>query len=153
MWFIALRRFLGCDHVRSYEYYLESIPDRCEFLAIECDSWENFLAGKCFGCKSEIVSLRQFYLSTILLFFSITSTEKFLFFLILKFCSSSHSDLSSSCEKFNFYVHINLLVNCNTGWYSDRFFNKINYFYKIRLKKKKLIKPIRIKEKQNLCDM
>uniref|UniRef100_A0A224XLV6 Putative pancreatic triacylglycerol lipase n=1 Tax=Panstrongylus lignarius TaxID=156445 RepID=A0A224XLV6_9HEMI len=50
----AVRRFLGCHHVRSYEYYLESIPDRCEFMAVECDTWENFLAGKCFGCKSEI---------------------------------------------------------------------------------------------------
>ncbi|KAK9500473.1 hypothetical protein O3M35_001738 [Rhynocoris fuscipes] len=50
----ALRNFLGCDHVRSYHYYIESIADRCEFMAVECDTYENFKAGKCFGCKSEI---------------------------------------------------------------------------------------------------
>ncbi|XP_014274569.1 pancreatic lipase-related protein 2 [Halyomorpha halys] len=52
--FKAIRRFLGCDHVRSYEYFIESIPDRCEFLAIECDSWENFTAGNCFWCRNEM---------------------------------------------------------------------------------------------------
>uniref|UniRef100_A0A0A9XYG4 Pancreatic lipase-related protein 2 n=2 Tax=Lygus hesperus TaxID=30085 RepID=A0A0A9XYG4_LYGHE len=50
----GMRRFLGCDHVRSYEYFIESIYDRCAFLAVECDNYENFLAGKCFGCKSEL---------------------------------------------------------------------------------------------------
>lgn len=52
--FKALRRFVGCDHVRSYEYFIESIPDRCEFLAVECDSWENFTAGHCFWCRNEM---------------------------------------------------------------------------------------------------
>lgn len=51
--FKGIRLFLGCDHVRSHEYFMESVNTHCDFLAIECDTWENFLAGKCFQCKTE----------------------------------------------------------------------------------------------------
>ncbi|BET00014.1 Hypothetical protein NTJ_12830 [Nesidiocoris tenuis] len=50
----GLRRFVGCNHVRSYEYFIESIYNRCAFLAVECDSFDDFVAGKCFGCKSDL---------------------------------------------------------------------------------------------------
>ncbi|CAH0382132.1 unnamed protein product [Bemisia tabaci] len=50
--FKGLRRFLNCDHVRSYEYFIETVntDPQCSFLAVECESWENYLAGNCFGC-------------------------------------------------------------------------------------------------------
>ncbi|GLV44467.1 uncharacterized protein CBL_10271 [Carabus blaptoides fortunei] len=50
--FVAgLRRFLGCNHVRSYEFFTESISSQCEFLAITCESYEAFKNGSCFECE------------------------------------------------------------------------------------------------------
>ncbi|KAG8287450.1 pancreatic lipase-related protein 2 [Homalodisca vitripennis] len=51
--FKGLRTFLGCDHVRSHEYFIESVNTQCNFLAVECESWEKFLAGDCFECESD----------------------------------------------------------------------------------------------------
>ncbi|XKL62611.1 hypothetical protein PGB90_002444 [Kerria lacca] len=50
----GLRRFFSCDHIRSHEFFLESItPNSCAFPSVQCDSWENFIEGRCFPCKSE----------------------------------------------------------------------------------------------------
>lgn len=57
----GVRKFLSCDHVRSHEFLLESIDSsKCTFLSIQCNSWEEFLAGDCFPCKSEEVSIPIF---------------------------------------------------------------------------------------------
>lgn len=37
---------LGCNHVRSIFYYAESINSN-KFIARECDTYENYAAGKC----------------------------------------------------------------------------------------------------------
>ncbi|XP_014258445.1 pancreatic triacylglycerol lipase-like [Cimex lectularius] len=50
----AFRRVIGCNHVRSYEYFIESLYDRCDFLAVECESYSKFLKGECFNCKSAL---------------------------------------------------------------------------------------------------
>ncbi|XP_075235998.1 pancreatic lipase-related protein 2-like [Lycorma delicatula] len=49
----GIRKFLGCDHVRSLEYFTESVNTQCQFLAVECDSWKNFIAGECFDCDDD----------------------------------------------------------------------------------------------------
>ncbi|XP_049844178.1 pancreatic triacylglycerol lipase-like isoform X1 [Schistocerca gregaria] len=46
----GLRSFVSCNHLRSYEYYMESINTKYPFMAIECKSWEDFLNGSCFSC-------------------------------------------------------------------------------------------------------
>ncbi|XP_046392727.1 pancreatic triacylglycerol lipase-like isoform X2 [Ischnura elegans] len=46
----GLKRYIGCNHIRSYEYFTESINSECPFAAVECSSYEDFLAGKCFSC-------------------------------------------------------------------------------------------------------
>lgn len=51
----GMRRFLACDHVRAHEFFNESINTQCNFVAIECDSYEEFLNGDCFSCLSETV--------------------------------------------------------------------------------------------------
>ncbi|XP_026813180.1 pancreatic triacylglycerol lipase-like [Rhopalosiphum maidis] len=49
----GMRRFLACDHVRAHEYFNESVNTICNFVAIECDSYEEFLNGECFSCLSD----------------------------------------------------------------------------------------------------
>ncbi len=46
----AFRRLIGCNHFRSYEYFIESINSECPFLAVECPTWEDFAGGRCRGC-------------------------------------------------------------------------------------------------------
>jgi pancreatic triacylglycerol lipase len=50
--FLGIRKYLGCNHIRSYEFFIESInPNRgCSFLTMACSSYEDFLLGKCFDC-------------------------------------------------------------------------------------------------------
>lgn len=51
--FMGMQQFLSCDHLRSYQFFTESIQPKCPFNAIECDSWENFKAGNCFRCDHD----------------------------------------------------------------------------------------------------
>ncbi|XP_015586710.1 pancreatic lipase-related protein 2 [Cephus cinctus] len=51
--FKGIKRFLGCNHVRSYEYFIESINTACPFLAVPCSSWDRFQQGHCFDCKNQ----------------------------------------------------------------------------------------------------
>ncbi|KAJ8982425.1 hypothetical protein NQ317_007773 [Molorchus minor] len=50
--FHGLKKYLGCNHVRSHEYFLESITPnpKCKFITISCSSYQDFLSGKCFDC-------------------------------------------------------------------------------------------------------
>ncbi|CAK9806436.1 Pancreatic lipase-related protein 2 [Anthophora plagiata] len=51
--FHGIKRFLGCNHIRSYEYFLESINTKCPFLAVPCSSWDKFQEGSCFDCVNQ----------------------------------------------------------------------------------------------------
>lgn len=53
----GMRRFMACDHVRAHEYFNESVNTQCNFVAIECDSYEDFLSGECFSCLSDAVCI------------------------------------------------------------------------------------------------
>lgn len=33
-------KYLGCNHERSYEYFIESIAPLCPFMAVQCESYE-----------------------------------------------------------------------------------------------------------------
>lgn len=48
--FANMQQLLGCSHLRSYEYLTESIKSKCPFMAITCDSYESFQAGRCARC-------------------------------------------------------------------------------------------------------
>ncbi|EFN77854.1 pancreatic lipase-related protein 2 [Harpegnathos saltator] len=50
---LGIKRFLSCNHIRSYEYFIESINSPCPFLAIPCSSWDKFQEGGCFDCKNQ----------------------------------------------------------------------------------------------------
>ncbi len=46
----TLRRLLSCNHIRAYEFFTESInSQKCQFIGVECGSWQDFYAGKCRG--------------------------------------------------------------------------------------------------------
>ncbi|XP_026684576.1 pancreatic triacylglycerol lipase-like [Diaphorina citri] len=62
----GLRKYLGCDHIRSYEYFTESVNARCPFIAVECDTWDNFHAGNCFNClRNNGLSCAKFGLNAV----------------------------------------------------------------------------------------
>lgn len=47
----GIRHMLGCNHIRSYQYFTESInTGSCYFVGTECGSWEEFQNGSCFDC-------------------------------------------------------------------------------------------------------
>ncbi|GFW41474.1 DUF1758 domain-containing protein [Trichonephila clavipes] len=41
-----------CDHYKVIDYFLATIPNHygCKPVGVACDSWENFVAGKCSDC-------------------------------------------------------------------------------------------------------
>ena len=43
----GLSRFIGCNHIRSYEFFTESFNAVCPFLAVQCTSYSDFLSGQC----------------------------------------------------------------------------------------------------------
>ncbi|XP_069955111.1 pancreatic triacylglycerol lipase-like [Cherax quadricarinatus] len=46
----GVRRYIGCNHIRSYEYFTESINSVCPFMGLECGSWEAYWQGVCWQC-------------------------------------------------------------------------------------------------------
>lgn len=46
----TMQQFLGCNHIRSYQYFIESIVTKCPYMGITCDSYEAFKEGKCAHC-------------------------------------------------------------------------------------------------------
>ncbi|KAH8275908.1 hypothetical protein KR026_012470 [Drosophila bipectinata] len=49
--FLTMQEFLGCNHIRSEQYFTESIGSKCPFLGITCDSFESFKDHKCISCE------------------------------------------------------------------------------------------------------
>lgn len=48
---IGIRRFIGCNHIRAYEFFTESVNSDCPFYGFVCDAYDNFSVGKCpWGC-------------------------------------------------------------------------------------------------------
>jgi Lipase len=41
-----------CNHRRAYKFFIDSVAPRCLFPSFPCDSYENFLQGKCFHCPN-----------------------------------------------------------------------------------------------------
>ncbi|KAG1694113.1 Pancreatic lipase-related protein 3 [Nymphon striatum] len=46
----GIRYFLGCNHIRSYQFFTESINTQCPFTSFHCGSWNDFTNGKCSDC-------------------------------------------------------------------------------------------------------
>ncbi|ODN01882.1 Pancreatic triacylglycerol lipase [Orchesella cincta] len=42
----------GCDHIRSHEYFTESVTSVCPFMAFSCESWEDFASSTCTNLSS-----------------------------------------------------------------------------------------------------
>ncbi|XP_061394239.1 pancreatic triacylglycerol lipase-like [Musca vetustissima] len=49
--FENMQMFLSCNHLRSYQYFTESVSSKCPFMGITCDSYESFKEGKCSRCN------------------------------------------------------------------------------------------------------
>ncbi|XP_018335884.1 pancreatic triacylglycerol lipase [Agrilus planipennis] len=48
----ASRVLVACNHIRALKLFTDSINSQCQYVAQQCPSYEHFVAGKCFGCKS-----------------------------------------------------------------------------------------------------
>ncbi|XP_076370710.1 pancreatic lipase-related protein 2-like [Tachypleus tridentatus] len=47
-------RLLRCDHLRAIDYYLEALKnEKCTLVGIACDSWDDFIRGKCTDCGED----------------------------------------------------------------------------------------------------
>lgn len=51
--FLGVRQFVSCNHLRAYEFFTESIMPDCPFVAIGCDSYEDFKSGSCWKCDAD----------------------------------------------------------------------------------------------------
>lgn len=44
---MGFQQFFSCNHVRSQEFFIESIKSNCSFTGVACESYESFLDGRC----------------------------------------------------------------------------------------------------------
>ncbi|KAK1167912.1 phospholipase A1 member A isoform X1 [Acipenser oxyrinchus oxyrinchus] len=43
-------RYMICDHMRAVQLYISAISNPCPLLAFPCQSYEDFVTGKCLNC-------------------------------------------------------------------------------------------------------
>lgn len=43
-----------CNHRRAYKFFIDSVAPRCLFPAFPCDSYDNFIEGRCFPCDKAL---------------------------------------------------------------------------------------------------
>ncbi|KAK4876324.1 hypothetical protein RN001_012746 [Aquatica leii] len=48
----ASRVLVACNHVRAIKLFINSINSKCPYIARQCTSYEEFLEGRCFACRS-----------------------------------------------------------------------------------------------------
>ncbi|EFA09964.1 uncharacterized protein LOC100142416 [Tribolium castaneum] len=53
IWSSAVEGRSLCNHRRAYKFFTDSVSPRCHFPAFPCESYEDFLSGKCFPCTDE----------------------------------------------------------------------------------------------------
>ena len=51
--FYGLRMLVACNHIRSHQFFTESITRRCPFISITCESYDKFKQGGCFRCNED----------------------------------------------------------------------------------------------------
>lgn len=88
----GIRRFLGCDHMRAYEYFVESIrssrSSSCDFMAFACPSWNNFVTGGCISGEKNSMGFQALKPSSPKSYYLLTGSkppfcrEYFLYFLL-----------------------------------------------------------------------
>ena len=49
----GFKKYHGCHHLKSYDYFIESINTQCPFIAVPCASWSLFQEGGCFDCVNQ----------------------------------------------------------------------------------------------------
>ncbi|KAF7667867.1 hypothetical protein LDENG_00040810 [Lucifuga dentata] len=54
-------KFDSCNHVRSYQYYTESMVKPHGFVAFPCSDKDSFAGGKCFSCADKTCPLMGHY--------------------------------------------------------------------------------------------
>ncbi|XP_029306006.1 inactive pancreatic lipase-related protein 1-like [Cottoperca gobio] len=72
------RRFDACNHVRSYEYYSESMVKSQGFVGFPCPNKDSFAAGKCFPCEDNTCPLMGSHADRFTVTDGISKTKYFL---------------------------------------------------------------------------
>ncbi|XP_068244008.1 pancreatic triacylglycerol lipase-like [Palaemon carinicauda] len=49
----AIGNTIGCDHRRAVELFTDSIESQCPFMAFRCDSYDDYISGKCLSCGND----------------------------------------------------------------------------------------------------
>ncbi|KAL3868059.1 hypothetical protein ACJMK2_040897 [Sinanodonta woodiana] len=47
----GVKQFVACNHLRSYDYFTESINSACPFEGYRCNSYDDFKRGVCMPCS------------------------------------------------------------------------------------------------------
>ncbi|XP_054162370.1 inactive pancreatic lipase-related protein 1-like [Oppia nitens] len=55
----GIRKFIGCNHIRAFLLFTESINTDCPFMAYQCSSYEEFASGLCTKGKNSCLSLSR----------------------------------------------------------------------------------------------
>ncbi|KAL1462628.1 hypothetical protein WDU94_014450 [Cyamophila willieti] len=51
--------FGACSHLRSYEYFAESLATKIGFYARGCDSWDEYQEGRCNGTTEDMILMGE----------------------------------------------------------------------------------------------
>ncbi|XP_067641470.1 pancreatic triacylglycerol lipase isoform X2 [Eurosta solidaginis] len=52
--FVTMQEFFSCNHIRSYQYFTESITSECPFMGITCETYEAYKEGVCSSCDEDL---------------------------------------------------------------------------------------------------
>lgn len=74
--FYGIQNMVACNHIRSYEFFTESILPKCPFLAISCGSYQDFKNGFCFDCNKHDHLCMNFGLKSYESYHSLIETGK-----------------------------------------------------------------------------
>ncbi|XP_071544128.1 pancreatic lipase-related protein 2-like [Panulirus ornatus] len=44
--------YIGCNHQRSHDFFIESILSKCQFIGVVCETWQQYQQGKCWDCEN-----------------------------------------------------------------------------------------------------
>uniref|UniRef100_A0A8C6LU77 Triacylglycerol lipase n=1 Tax=Nothobranchius furzeri TaxID=105023 RepID=A0A8C6LU77_NOTFU len=72
------KSFDGCNHVRAYQYYTESISKSQGFVGFPCSNKDDFADGKCFPCGQDECPLMGHHADKFTLIDGLSNTKYFL---------------------------------------------------------------------------
>ncbi|ESO92407.1 hypothetical protein LOTGIDRAFT_216931 [Lottia gigantea] len=57
----GVAQFVACNHLRSFEYFTESINAKCPFRGYQCTDYKQFRSGNCMPCQGKGCGVMGFH--------------------------------------------------------------------------------------------